>query len=73
MERSQTVTNALLFLEIVGFTIALEGVVQYFSDRYYFENLYRKLLLLYLHLVHGLDRDPARPDIPESWEDWYNS
>jgi hypothetical protein len=72
MERPQTLANTWLFLQIVGFVIALEAVSQYFSDRHYL-NVSRNLLLLYLNYFRGLDQDPARPRPPDSWAEWYNS
>ena len=72
MERPQTFANIWLILQTVGFIIALDGVAEYFSDRHY-QNLFRKFILLYCHFVLGLEHDPAEPQLPESWEEWYNS
>jgi hypothetical protein len=72
MERPETFANIWLILQTIGFIIALDGVAEYFSDRYY-HNLFRKFILLCCHFGGGLDHDPARPRPPESWEEWYNS
>lgn len=72
MERPQTLANLWLILQTVGFIIALDGVAEYFSDRHY-QSLFRSLFVLYYRTVRGLDHDPAEPQLPESWEEWYNS
>lgn len=72
MERAQTFANLWLICRIVGFVIALESVAQFFSDRHYI-NVLRKVLVLYFQFARGLQGDPARPEPPESWEEWYNS
>jgi hypothetical protein len=72
MERPQTLANTWLFLQILGFVFALDSLAQYFSDRHY-QDIYRKFLLYYFYIARGLDHDPARPEPPESWEEWYNS
>ena len=72
MERPQAFANTWLILQTLGFIIALDGVAEYLSGRHY-HGLFRQLLLLYLQLIHNLERDPAQPHLPESWEEWYNS
>jgi hypothetical protein len=66
MERPQALANLWIIIQTVGWVMALDGVAEFFSDRHY-HNLVRRLILLFL------DRDPARPQTPDSWEEWYNS
>ena len=66
MERPQTFANLWLVVQTIGWVMALEGVAEFFSERHY-HTIFRRLLLLFL------DRDPARPRAPDSWEEWYNS
>ena len=66
MERPQAFANLWLIVQAVGWVLALEGVAEFFSDRHY-HALFRRLLLLFL------GHDPARPRVPDSWEEWYNS
>lgn len=66
MERPQTLPNLWLILKTIGWVIMLEGVLDFFSFRHY-NNFFRQLLRLVL------DRDPAQPRLPDSWEEWYNS
>ncbi len=66
MERPQALANLWIIIQTVGWVMALEGVADFFSDRHY-HTLCRRLLLVFL------DRDPARPRAPDSWEEWYNS
>lgn len=66
MERPQALANLWIILQTVGWIIALDGVAEFFPDRHY-HNVFRRLLLLFV------DRDPARPRLPDSWEEWYNS
>lgn len=66
MERPQALSNIWLIIQTIGWVVALEGVAEYFSDRHS-HNLFRRLVSLIL------DRDPASPRPPDSWEDWYNS
>lgn len=71
MERPEALANAWLLLQTVGFIIALDGVAEFFSVRHY-HHLIRQSILFFYYIV-GLERDPARPSLPESWEEWYNS
>ena len=66
MERPQTFANLWIIIQTIGWVMALEGVADFFSDRHY-HTLVRRILFLFL------DRDPARPRAPDSWEEWYNS
>lgn len=72
MERPQTLANTWILLETVGYVLALDGVAEILSDGHY-HGLCRSLALLCLSYFTGLDSDPARPHLPESWEEWYNS
>lgn len=65
MERPQALSNLWLIVQTVGWIAALEGVAEYFSDRHS-HSLFRRFIALLL------DRDPATPQPPDSWEDWYN-
>ncbi|KKY32614.1 putative geranylgeranyl transferase type-2 subunit alpha [Diaporthe ampelina] len=38
-------------------------VAEFFSDRHY-HNMFRRILLLFL------DHDPAKPRVPDNWEEW---
>jgi hypothetical protein len=71
MERPEALANTWLILQTVGFIIALDGVAEFFSSRHY-HHLLRQCILLCYYFV-GLERDPAQPSLPESWEEWYNS
>lgn len=53
-------------MQTVGWVLALEGVAEFFSDRHY-HNMFRRILLLFL------DHDPAKPRVPDNWEEWYYS
>jgi len=66
MERPQALANLWLIVRTLGWIMALEGVADFFSDRHY-HTVVRRLLLLFV------DRDPASPRVPDSWEEWYNS
>jgi hypothetical protein len=66
MERPQTLANLWVIVKTLGYVLALEGVAEWFSDRHY-HTTFRKFILFFL------DRDPARPAIPHSWEEWYFS
>lgn len=67
MERPQaTLANLWVILQTIGWVLALEGVADFFSDRHY-HNTFRRILLLFL------DRDPAKPRVPDNWEEWYYS
>ncbi len=66
MERPQTLPNLWLILKTIGCVIMLEGVLEYFSFRHY-STLFHQLLVIVL------GRDPSRPRLPDSWEEWYNS
>ena len=66
MERPQALPNLWLILKTIGWVIMLEGVLDYFSYRHY-STLFHQLVALLL------GRDPARPRLPDSWEEWYNS
>lgn len=66
MERPQALPNLWIIVQAFAWLLALEGVADFFSDRHY-HNLFRRLLLLFV------DRDPARPRVPDNWEEWYNS
>ena len=66
MERPQALANLWLIVRTLGWVMALEGVADFFSDRHY-HTIFRRLILLFV------DRDPASPRVPDSWEEWYNS
>ena len=66
MERPQALANLWLIVRTLGWIMALEGVADFFSDRHY-HTIFRRLILLFV------DRDPASPRVPDSWEEWYNS
>jgi hypothetical protein len=72
MERPPAFTNLRIILQIFGFLIALEGFAEYFADRHY-TDLFHTVIRLYFYYTRGFEHDPARPHLPESWEDWYNS
>jgi hypothetical protein len=71
MERPQALANTWLIFQTIGFIIALDGVAEFFSVRHYHHLVRQSFLLGYYFL--GLERDPAQPSLPESWEEWYNS
>jgi hypothetical protein len=66
MERPQTLPNLWLILKTIGWVIMLDGVLEYFSYRHY-NTIFHQLLVVVL------GHDPARPRLPDSWEEWYNS
>lgn len=66
MERPQALSNLWLIIQTIGWIAALEGVAEYYSDRHS-HNLFRRFVALIL------DRDPATPQPPDNWEDWYNN
>jgi hypothetical protein len=66
MERPQTLPNIWAFIQTAAWIMALDGVAEFFSERHS-NTLIRRLIALLL------DRDPASPRLPDSWEDWYNS
>ena len=66
MERPQAFANLWLIVRTLAWVMALEGVAEYVSE-YHTHTLWRSVLLLFV------DRDPARPRAPDSWEEWYNS
>lgn len=53
-------------MQTVAWVLALDGVAEFFSDRHY-HNLFRRIILLFV------DRDPAKPRVPDNWEEWYYS
>ncbi|KAJ4306816.1 Rab geranylgeranyltransferase [Collariella sp. IMI 366227] len=63
MERPQTLPNLWLILRVAGWLLMLEGVAEYFSYWHY-TDLFRGVLVLLV------GRDPARPRMPDSWEEW---
>ncbi len=67
MERPQALANLWIIVQAIGWVMALDGVAEFFTDRHYHTLIRRLFLLLFL------DRDPARPRPPDSWEEWYNS
>jgi hypothetical protein len=66
MERAQTLSNIWTIVQTLGWIMALDGVAEYFSERHT-HALFRRLVALLL------DRDPASPRLPDSWDEWYNS
>ena len=66
MERPQALPNLWILVQTLAWVLALDGVADFFSDRHY-HHILRRLVLLFL------DRDPARPRLPDSWDEWYNS
>lgn len=66
MERPQTLANLWIVVRILGWLLALEGVVEFFSDVHY-HNVFRRLLGLFI------DHDPSHPRLPDDWAEWYYS
>jgi hypothetical protein len=66
MERPSVLSNVWLIVQTLGWIMALEGVAEYLSERNY-ESLLRRLLALVLGC------DPAKPKLPDNWEEWYYS
>ena len=66
MERPQALSNLWLIIQTIGWIAALQGVAEHFSERHS-HSLFRRFVILLL------DRDPAAPQLPDSWEDWYNT
>jgi hypothetical protein len=66
MERPSALSNIWLIVQTFGWVMALEGVAEYFSERNY-ESLMRRLL------AFALGCDPAKPKLPDNWEEWYYS
>jgi hypothetical protein len=64
MERPQALSNLWILVQTVAWIMALDGVAEFISERHS-HNLFRRLVALFL------DRDPARPRAPDSWEEWY--
>ncbi|KAK5997372.1 Geranylgeranyl transferase type-2 subunit alpha [Cladobotryum mycophilum] len=64
MERSQTLSNLWTIIQAIGWVVALEGVVEFFSERQS-HTLFRRIVTLLL------ERDPASPRAPDSWVEWY--
>jgi hypothetical protein len=73
MERPETFANLWIILQAIGFIIALDGVAEFVPQRHY-HNTMRQIIILVVDFFFGpLDRDPAQPRLPESWEEWFNS
>lgn len=73
MERPETAANLWLILQTIGFVLALDGVADFISERHY-HSIMRQIILLAIDFLCGpIERDPAQPRTPESWEEWYNS
>lgn len=69
MERPpQMFANLWVIIQTVAWVIALEGVAEFFSERHY-HHIFRRILLLLL----DRDHDPAKPRVPDNWEEWYYS
>lgn len=69
MERPpQMFANLWVIIQTVAWVVALEGVAEFFSERHY-HNIFRRILLLFL----DHDHDPAKPRVPDNWEEWYYS
>lgn len=67
MERPQTtLANLWIIMQTIGWVLALDGVAEFFSDRHY-HNMFRRILLIFV------DHDPAKPRVPDNWEEWYYS
>jgi hypothetical protein len=66
MERAQALSNLWTIVQTVGWIMALDGVAEYFSERHS-HALFRRIVALFL------DRDPASPRLPDSWDEWYNT
>ncbi len=66
MERPQTLSNLWTIVQFVGWILALDCVADLVSERHY-HTLLRRMVLIFV------DRDPAQPRAPDSWEEWYNS
>lgn len=66
MERPQAFANLWLVVRTAAWVAALDGVAEFFTNQHH-HAVIRRLILLFL------DRDPARPRAPDSWEEWYNS
>lgn len=67
MERAPALSNLWLIVQTLGWIVALEGVAEFFAERHY-ESLARRLLVLFLGC-----HDPAKPALPDNWEEWYYS
>ena len=66
MERPQAFANLWIIVRTLGWVVALEGVAEFFSERHS-HGFFRQAIRLFL------ERDPARPRMPDSWEEWYNT
>lgn len=66
MERPTALSNFFLLLKTIACVLVLEGVLDWFSHVHY-RNLFRRFVVL------SLGRDPARPAMPDDWDEWYNS
>lgn len=66
MERPSALSNVWLVVQTIGWVMALEGVAEYFAERHY-EFLFRRLVALFFGC------DPAKPNLPDNWEEWYYS
>jgi hypothetical protein len=66
MERPPPLSNIWLLVQTFGWIMALEGVTEYFSQRNN-EYVLRRLLAFLLGC------DPAKPQLPDDWAEWYYS
>lgn len=66
MEHSPAMRNVWLFVRTMGWVAALEGVLEFVTDRHSTSILRRAVAVV-------LGRDPAVPRLPDSWEEWYDS
>ena len=64
MERPSPLPNIWLIVQIFGCIIALEGITEFLTERQY-ESAVRTMVTLVL------GHDPAKPSLPDDWEDWY--
>lgn len=66
MERPSPLSNLWVIVRTLAWVLALEGVTEFISERHY-ESVFRLVLNLILRC------DPAKPRLPDSWEEWYYS
>lgn len=65
MECPQALYNIWLIIQSISWTTAFEGVANYIGDH--------NARCFFRGVVAFLLRDPATPQLPDGWKDWYNS
>jgi hypothetical protein len=73
MERPQAFANLWLIFQILGIFISIGAPFIFYFCTWRELNAWRQIILIYLKYYYNLEHDPARPEIPESWEDWYRT